>query len=157
MPVIFNNPRNSVDFFFVFVSIKIPKKLTQTINIDEKPGFLISISFPKPILSTSYEGLIWEQPFLSIYSFINDGEWIKTIQLKYPAEVGDSWELSDSTYRETYTLKSKTYKLDTPAGVFENCYYYNVFNGDSNYEIFVKPGIGILKRQPQILTAYYLN
>ncbi|MEX0721846.1 MAG: hypothetical protein WD059_14320 [Balneolaceae bacterium] len=92
-------------------------------------------------------------PTDSLYN-LNQG-----LYYKYPATVGDSWKKTTVLYdsrNEEMTLGSTriielidtTRTIETPAGVFENCYVYkhNDFRGTSpeTHYFYIKPGIGIV-------------
>ncbi|MGI6414021.1 MAG: hypothetical protein GX550_04450 [Syntrophomonadaceae bacterium] len=66
----------------------------------------------------------------------------KTI-IKAPIEVGTAWETSNGS-SEIVDLKAK---VDTPAGVFENCLHVQTTGDDYLINEFFKEGIGMVKRE----------
>lgn len=89
----------------------------------------------------------------------SDSLYVKDLRYKYPAEPGDTWEATQTLYTpstgqysmgttRTIELVDTTKTVETPAGIFENCYVFKHpdFNDliVEDVYIFIKPGIGIV-------------
>lgn len=122
------------------------------------------IFYPKGKRRPDFEWLAWNGPngFYSLGGIAEtDTFLVKTLQLKFPAQVGDSWpvlilgySLSDDQFYVadtlTYSLVAKDEEFETPVGKFK-CHVYKYSEKPAedvlefwDYYNYYSPGIGLV-------------
>jgi hypothetical protein len=73
------------------------------------------------------------------YEYDNNYELV----FKYPASIGDIYNIDEHGY-DSVKVVSKDTRVSVPAGEFD-CYHYVSYSGETKYDQYACPGIGLVK------------
>ena len=144
------------------IIMKINKKSNLNIN-SENYSVSERIYYASVDPVPSHKSIYWTGPG-GVYKMggvsPNDTLKMKNLFLKYPAEIGETWEVPSLSYSQsdeefyikdtlTYMLVEKNVDFETPAGVFR-CYVYEYtrkLEGSATpwvFKFYYAPGIGLI-------------